>query len=901
MADLASAPASDIGAEPEAAAVAAITSQVQRHLNVLASAETTNAKRRDALTALKSALFPTADGPSDAVLGALLSDTLAKPLLVCLEDATESCRSAALSLLQQLAARAPARVPALIPYLVPVVLARFGDGPSAEPAEEIRLRLLRFVVTVIEAVMDGSGKDGEDDGVDNGAADDRNENSLAAAVVAAAVDGQGRRPPRQTPGLVPYLGDLVELAGVSVGDAFHEVRKEACALVEQVAVACPEHMAVHADPLLHTLGVALAHKRARVRTAVLSAMEALILTHTTSGLEVLLAPDANVFAASLADRSPLVRKAAVQVVGSILCRYRDRKSYEARLLPFLIEGLGDDMPVVADLARDWLDAIGAVYEHDNADRIQEVIAHGDAPVFGSPETLPPPFAATGRPRLGSRMVVRDCLTRVTEAVLNNLEDWRGERRGAAARALAMLAVVAEDGMTMVMPRILPVVVDRTLDDEEPVSKAVVFACGILGSYVSPEAYVETLGAQAAASSAEVAETRQIGAMIALSLLVDGASGAALEPHAERLVGLMASRDMYDADDVRIQAHRMRVVERVVGRIGAAVAPYGLTLFQALLQLQVLREGAEAVVDSAVSCEGMLAEALGGSRTELYDRYFDAALDSVAATVPSWTSASFELAYLAKLLERAGRVAAARGDRLVPLFVDLAGPKRKPEFRSSVFDIMGVVLGTSGGDLGAACLADLLNLAVLPNLVWAAGGEVAAMRTRACAAVVAAVEAGDDVFGAETALAVATQWTTVIASCLDDRLPATRLGMCKIVAALMERGGDALDLALAEGLGEQLVGRLDDADDAVRVVALGGLASYLAIWAERLDADALEALVDVILVHMDDTNAPVRDGALGALTQASGKAADVVAARAGMVRDRHRNPDYCDRLIGGSLS
>ena len=72
MADLASAPASDIGAEPEAAAVAAITSQVQRHLNVLASAETTNAKRRDALTALKSALFPTADGPSDAVLGALL-------------------------------------------------------------------------------------------------------------------------------------------------------------------------------------------------------------------------------------------------------------------------------------------------------------------------------------------------------------------------------------------------------------------------------------------------------------------------------------------------------------------------------------------------------------------------------------------------------------------------------------------------------------------------------------------------------------------------------------------------------------------------------------------------------------------------------------------------------------
>ena len=65
-----------------------------------------------------------------------------------------------------------------------------------------------------------------------------------------------------------------------------------------------------------------------------------------------------------------VRAALMTMLGLWQLQLPERLETEARLLPYLVAGLWDVQPEAAAAAGQALDALGALYEHDNAQDLQ---------------------------------------------------------------------------------------------------------------------------------------------------------------------------------------------------------------------------------------------------------------------------------------------------------------------------------------------------------------------------------------------------------------------------------------------------------------------------------------------------------------------------------------------------
>ena len=106
-----------------------------------------------------------------------------------------------------------------------------------------------------------------------------------------------------------------------------------------------------------------------------------------------------------------------------------------------------------------------------------------------------------------------------------------------------------------------------------------------------------------------------------------------------------------------------------------------------------------------------------------------------------------------------------------------------------------------------------------------------------------------------------------------------------------------------GIQRELLRRLDDSSNAVRIAACAALRSYLPLMAAApppLPQEAPAQLATVLLVHMDDQDPAVQEAACGAL---EALAASRVPGAAGGVRERaavlvgvHRGRSYLDRLL-----
>lgn len=65
-----------------------------------------------------------------------------------------------------------------------------------------------------------------------------------------------------------------------------------------------------------------------------------------------------------------VRAAFLKMLGSWQLQIPERDETEARLLPFLLAGLTDAQPEAAAAAAASLQALGAVYEQEHAQKLQ---------------------------------------------------------------------------------------------------------------------------------------------------------------------------------------------------------------------------------------------------------------------------------------------------------------------------------------------------------------------------------------------------------------------------------------------------------------------------------------------------------------------------------------------------
>lgn len=362
-----------------------------------------------------------------------------------------------------------------------------------------------------------------------------------------------------------------------------------------------------------------------------------------------------------------------------------------------------------------------------------------------------------------------------------------------------------------------------------------------------------------------------------------------------------------SDDVRGCDHpgaRLQTVAAATNLVAAAeggsCGPVALPLLHVLLQLRSFEaeppvaSGARAAIEHlAVACGSPSAEALVGSHSR-------ALVERVCIDHESWASGSGNLAVLGSLMHGADAASlAALLPGLMPVLAGCLDPERDPAMRLSLLRLLDTLLEDPGrrpaflGEMGALVLVRLL----VPCCIWKVGKVAAAVRFSACVAMVTLVrqalvppEALAKLMFTPEALALLFQLLE------EDFYSDTRLAACQLAEQLLLQCGGMLDDEQRRKVYPELLKRLDDSSNAVRVACCGAIQAFARTSVPLYDDTNTGYLVAGMLIHMDDMAHEVQEAVCRAIEDIARSKPAVVTQEVNKVKDKHRVSVYCDRCL-----
>ncbi|KAM6905310.1 dynein axonemal assembly factor 5 [Xenentodon cancila] len=812
---------------------------LSRHLNCLN--EDNKATRKRALDTIKK---ETVDkGLSGGVLQKVFS-ALLKPLLKCLSDPVERCRETTIAIITEFIRCVPTPEESL-PYLMPCLARRFGGKETLESAEELRLSAVQMLTLTVEV----SGKH-----------------------------------------LAPYLSEMVSILQRTLVDPFPDVKRESCKCTVNFATAVPEHFHMQAESLVQPLMLTIAHQHSRVRVSVIEATGAVIQHGSGKNVDDVLSH----LAQRLFDDSPQVRKAVTVVVGDWLLHLRDRYSYFHKLIPLLLSNVSDEIPEIRLLAADLWKQAGKQWEMENEDDIKDKMDF----LLTPPQHYPP---GVERPGLGCRELVVRNLGRLIPAISHDVTDWLVQTRVRASQLLSVLLLHAEDHSTQHLQPLLATLYRACTDTEKDVVSNCLAAAKLIGTFVPPPVFLKL---QLEHVTSPYSSSQPRAPLMVLAAALGGCSKPLLKPHLWQIANTLVQPSVFqEYQQVTYLEQLLACVDVLLCQCESDCGAISLQLLQVLVTVQSLSAEPEL---SAKALERLhfLSKAQGlDSVMELYRRHMGQLLDWLSASVNSWTSYSPQRLQLHIIVMQSGPVIGEFLNQLMPLLHSCLQPNRDTEMRMSIFTMLAKLLLDSKSTLDSQghfqdeAEKFLCNI-LLPNLVWHAGRTAAAVRTAALSCLLALLHGGAIAPG--QLLCLEEKLSPQVLSALEEDSRMSRLMACRSISTILGLIGASLHHEALNKIYPELLKRLDDSSTEVRGVAL----QALGLWFSSLTKDYnpelcsphLQLLFQQLLLHLDDPDSSVQDQVLEILKKASSVHPALLKTETEAVKDKHRRPDYCDRLL-----
>lgn len=197
---------------------------------------------------------------------------------------------------------------------------------------------------------------------------------------------------------------------------------------------------------------------------------------------------------------------------------------------------------------------------------------------------------------------------------------------------------------------------------------------------------------------------------------------------------------------------------------------------------------------------------------------------------------------------------------------------------------------------------LADQALLPSLVWRAGKAAAAVRFAAITAVstlfaqhllqskqLQAMLAGDSLL------------PMMFQSLEEEYFVDTRLAACSGVYHLLLSVGDTLTCEQCRMIYPELLKRLDDSSNTVRVNICQALNALVQSMGPLLDDDNVAYFINGMLIHMDDVDSTVQEAVCSVLESAAVHKPVVVKEVVGKAQHLHRSSTYTDRVLSACIS
>jgi hypothetical protein len=197
---------------------------------------------------------------------------------------------------------------------------------------------------------------------------------------------------------------------------------------------------------------------------------------------------------------------------------------------------------------------------------------------------------------------------------------------------------------------------------------------------------------------------------------------------------------------------------------------------------------------------------------------------------------------------------------------------------------------------AAAAGRLVQEALLPNIVWRLGGVASTIRKVSVACLYSLARRG--LLRPATVSSVRGELLPVLRGALSDDDAGTRMLATQAMACLLRLQAGRLDGDAVRALYVELLKRLDDSSDAVRVAACDCLRDLTAAVPDPAEVRGgpVEHSVDALLVHCDDADPRVQAAAYDAVLAWSYLQPAYARKQALAARDKHRNPARANQLV-----
>ncbi|RXN35484.1 dynein assembly factor axonemal [Labeo rohita] len=329
----------------------------------------------------------------------------------------------------------------------------------------------------------------------------------------------------------------------------------------------------------------------------------------------------------------------------------------------------------------------------------------------------------------------------------------------------------------------------------------------------------------------------------------------------------------------------------------------LQLLKVLVSVQSLASHQEQCnkAEESVRC---LCEAQGLSGAcELYRQHMADLLQWLCDSHHTWTSYSIQKTQLEIITVQSGPVVGEFLPALMPLLKSCLEPSRDPEMRLHIFTMLSKLLLDASNTLDSQgrfveymemVLQDLL----LPNLVWRSGRSAAAVRTAALSCLLAVLHGA--AFPVEKVLLVEETLSTQLISALEEDSKLARLLACRSLHSLLRLTTQRLSTDSLNKIYPELLKRVDDSSEDVRVEALKSLSTWFSSLGKNYDTQScrphLEFLFQQLLLYMDDPDTKIQDSVLEVLKVASAVDRGLLQQQTEAVREKQRSHEYCDKLL-----
>eukprot|EP00111_Clytia_hemisphaerica_P003015 TCONS_00008591-protein len=729
-------------------------------------------------------------------------------------------------------------------YIIPTIKQRLTADEEPEPTEEIRLLLVETLRILID---------------------------LAGEQTAAFID------------------DHVNILQKTLVDSFPDVRKESCQCVRRLYEVSPQPFYMQGESLIKPLLKSLSHQHNKVRTAMIETIGITILG--TSGKAV-----DEVFthlAQRTFDHSGVVRLAVVNVVGRWLLELRDRYSFFSKLLPLLLSGFSDELPDIVNKSQTWFKQAGALYEEENEKDFKEKKEYLTQKHFED-------ALDHERPSLGCRALVQQNFSKILPAIINDITDWTPSTRIKSASLLYHMVYFCEDHVTMNIELLSQGLYRAAEDDEKEVVQHVLKTAELVGLFVEPRVYMNLIIPHLESvtlSPKSISRTLRI-----LSCFVKKANYRLIGDEITRVCKTLSSPEISSTIDQSCQESLLECTNQIIAKNGINHSEFSKDLFKVLLNVTSLACNGE-VKNQVKSQLGELSLKLNmTSSDDLFNMFGSELTMELKDSCKQWTGQSPEFYLYIAILSESKMALVSFLQTALEIFVQCSDASRDPEMRQKMFvNLSQLVLSCRGEESLIKelqqCALKLLRETVLPNCIWQAGRTAAAVRSVAISFLWAMLESGVITDGhlKESFKEIHTQ----IIACLDDHNETTRLVTVKVMLKLLQVCGPSFDVEQLHVIYPEVLKRLDDSSDDIRILATKALAAYFNSLPSNYDREFfqvhLEFIYKTLLIHMDDSHQNVQEAVYTCLKEGVQIHAGLLKNKVEDVKNKHRTKTYCEEL------